>query len=45
MAHINGPWAYAEFEEAGAKYAVAPLPKLNNGIYPQTFIGVKRLLC
>jgi arabinogalactan oligomer/maltooligosaccharide transport system substrate-binding protein len=41
MAHINGPWAYAEFEEAGAKYAVAPLPKLNNGNYPQTFIGVK----
>ncbi|MBA2133473.1 extracellular solute-binding protein [Capillibacterium thermochitinicola] len=41
MAHINGPWAYAQFEEAGAKYAVAPLPKLRNGKYPQTFIGVK----
>ena len=41
MAQINGPWAYAEYEEAGLNYAVAPLPKLSNGRYPQTFIGVK----
>lgn len=41
MAQINGPWAYANYKEAGAKYAVAPLPKLSNGRYPQTFIGVK----
>jgi len=40
-AQINGPWAYANYNKAGLNYGVAPLPKLSNGRYPQTFIGVK----
>jgi arabinogalactan oligomer/maltooligosaccharide transport system substrate-binding protein len=40
-AQINGPWAYPQYEEAGVNYGIAPLPKLSNGKYPQTFIGVK----
>lgn len=38
---INGPWAFAEYKKAGVNYGIAPLPKLSNGKYPQTFIGVK----
>ncbi|AZR72215.1 hypothetical protein BBF96_01665 [Anoxybacter fermentans] len=38
---INGPWAFAEYKKAGVNYGIAPLPKLSNGEYPQTFIGVK----
>lgn len=38
---INGPWAFAEYKKAGIDYGIAPLPKLSNGQYPQTFIGVK----
>lgn len=38
---LNGPWKFAEFNEAGVNYGIAPLPKLSNGNYPTTFIGVK----
>lgn len=38
---INGPWAFAEYKKAGINYGIAPLPKLSNGQYPTTFIGVK----
>ncbi len=38
---INGPWAFAEYKKAGVNYGIAPLPKLSNGQYPTTFIGVK----
>lgn len=38
---INGPWKFAEFKEAGVNYGIAPLPRLANGNYPKTFIGVK----
>lgn len=38
---INGPWAFAEYKKAGINYGIAPLPKLSNGKYPQTFVGVK----
>lgn len=38
---INGPWAFAEYKKAGVNYGIAPLPKLSNGKYPQSFIGVK----
>lgn len=38
---INGPWAFAEYKKAGINYGIAPLPKLSNGKYPTTFIGVK----
>ncbi|HET7580328.1 MAG TPA: extracellular solute-binding protein [Bacillales bacterium] len=37
----DGPWAYESSEKAGLKFGAAPLPKLPNGKYPETFIGVK----
>ncbi len=40
-AQINGPWAYPTYQEAGVNYGIEPLPKLSNGEYPRTFIGVK----
>ncbi|PPA71072.1 extracellular solute-binding protein [Jeotgalibacillus proteolyticus] len=39
---INGPWARYDFEEAlGENLGTAPLPQLDNGEYPQTFLGTK----
>jgi len=39
---INGPWARYDFEEAlGENLGTAPLPQLDNGDYPQTFLGTK----
>ncbi|MCL4514204.1 MAG: extracellular solute-binding protein [Firmicutes bacterium] len=40
-AEINGPWAFGAYKDAGLNYGIAPLPKLENGQYPRTFIGVK----
>lgn len=38
---MNGPWAFQGMKDAGIDYGAAPLPKLPNGEYPQTFMGVK----
>ncbi|KAA0546478.1 extracellular solute-binding protein [Bacillus sp. BGMRC 2118] len=38
---MNGPWAFQSMKDAGIDYGAAPLPKLPNGEYPQTFMGVK----
>ncbi len=39
---INGPWALTEMREAlGEDLGTAPLPQLENGQYPQTFLGTK----
>lgn len=39
---INGPWALRELEEAlGDSLSTAPLPQLENGEYPKTFLGTK----
>ncbi|WP_404407936.1 extracellular solute-binding protein [Jeotgalibacillus malaysiensis] len=39
---INGPWARYDFEEAlGDDLGTAPLPELENGEYPETFLGTK----
>lgn len=38
---MDGPWSFEEMKKAGIDYGVAPLPKLPNGEYPKTFIGVK----
>lgn len=39
---INGPWAITDHrDQLGDKLAVAPLPQLEDGGYPTTFIGVK----
>ncbi|MGM7700845.1 extracellular solute-binding protein [Pseudalkalibacillus sp. Hm43] len=38
---MNGPWAFQGMRDAGIEIGVAPLPKLPNGEYPETFIGVK----
>ncbi|MCG8515433.1 MAG: extracellular solute-binding protein [Halanaerobiales bacterium] len=40
-AQINGPWAFGNYQKAGLNYGIAPFPKLDNGEYPRTFIGVK----
>ncbi|HET6871712.1 MAG TPA: extracellular solute-binding protein [Sporolactobacillaceae bacterium] len=38
---MDGPWSFDTMKKAGIDYGVAPLPKLPNGQYPKTFIGVK----
>lgn len=39
---INGPWALnAHLEALGDSLATAPLPQLDNGEYPETFLGTK----
>lgn len=38
---MDGPWAIQAIENAGIDYGVSSLPKLPNGEYPKTFIGVK----
>ncbi|WP_085524591.1 extracellular solute-binding protein [Tuberibacillus sp. Marseille-P3662] len=38
---MDGPWAFQALEDAGIEYGASPLPKLPNGEYPETFIGVK----
>lgn len=38
---MDGPWAFQILEDAGIDFGVAPLPKLPNGEYPATFMGVK----
>ncbi|MBM7578115.1 sugar ABC transporter substrate-binding protein [Jeotgalibacillus terrae] len=39
---INGPWARYDFEEAlGEDLGTAPLPMLENGEHPETFLGTK----
>jgi len=39
---INGPWAITDFKKAlGDDLAVAPLPALEDGSHPTSFIGVK----
>ncbi|HEU5139533.1 MAG TPA: extracellular solute-binding protein [Bacillales bacterium] len=37
----DGPWSYAASKDAGLEFGAAPLPKMPNGEYPKTFIGVK----
>ncbi|WP_117168127.1 extracellular solute-binding protein [Paraliobacillus sediminis] len=39
---VNGPWALTEHKEAlGDNLGTAPLPQLDNGEYPITFLGTK----
>ncbi|GGK11798.1 maltose ABC transporter substrate-binding protein [Caldalkalibacillus thermarum] len=39
---VTGPWSIAPYRQAlGDKVATAPLPQLDNGDYPKSFIGVK----
>lgn len=40
-ANMDGPWSFQILKDAGIDYGVAPLPKLPNGEYPVTFMGVK----
>jgi len=37
----DGPWAFQGLTDKGINYGVAPMPKLPNGEYPTTFMGVK----
>jgi arabinogalactan oligomer/maltooligosaccharide transport system substrate-binding protein len=38
---MDGPWAFQGLRDIGIDFGVAPMPKLPNGEYPKTFIGVK----
>jgi maltose/maltodextrin transport system substrate-binding protein len=38
---IDGPWAFEEIRRAGVSYSVSNFPRLPNGSYPRTFIGVQ----
>ncbi|MCD8501192.1 MAG: extracellular solute-binding protein [Bacillaceae bacterium] len=39
---VNGPWALNDYRDAlGDSLAVSYLPRLDNGEYPRSFIGVK----
>ncbi|ADU32032.1 extracellular solute-binding protein [Evansella cellulosilytica] len=39
---VDGPWAMRDYQEAlGENLATAPLPQLDNGEYPITFLGTK----
>lgn len=38
---MNGPWSFQGYKDAGVDIGVAPMPKLPNGEYVKTFIGVK----
>lgn len=39
---VNGPWAIADHKaQLGDNLAVAPLPTMEDGTHPQSFIGVK----
>lgn len=38
---IDGPWVIAGVKQAGIKYGVAPIPKLDNGKYPAPFVSLK----
>jgi len=40
-AMFNGDWRIKDIKESGVNYAVAPMPKLPNGKYPETFLTVK----
>lgn len=37
---INGPWALVDYKKTGIDYAVARIPKLENGKYPTPLVGV-----
>src|SRR5690625_5066504 len=38
---MDGPWAFQTLIDIDMDYGVTPLPKLPNGEYPETFMGVK----
>lgn len=38
--YISGPWDVADFNKAGVKYSIAPLPTLSNGNPATPFMGV-----
>ncbi|MEM2299935.1 MAG: maltose ABC transporter substrate-binding protein [Candidatus Hadarchaeales archaeon] len=38
---IDGPWAFEEIRRAGITYRISNFPKLPNGEYPKTFVGVQ----
>ncbi|MEW5866459.1 MAG: extracellular solute-binding protein [Bacillota bacterium] len=38
---IDGSWSLANIKQAGIKYGVAPIPRLDNGKYPAPFVSLK----
>lgn len=43
MFTVSGPWDLAGHHKAKVNFSVAPLPKLDNGQYPQSFSGIKSM--
>ncbi|MCF6094272.1 maltose ABC transporter substrate-binding protein [Microaerobacter geothermalis] len=41
MFDMNGPWALKDYRDAGVNFGVIPLPKLDNGKNPTSFMGIK----
>jgi arabinogalactan oligomer/maltooligosaccharide transport system substrate-binding protein len=41
--YVDGPWAVAGHRDAKVNFSVAPLPKLDNDKYPQSFSGIKSM--
>ncbi|RPF54295.1 sugar ABC transporter substrate-binding protein [Aquisalibacillus elongatus] len=40
-AKMDGPWSVSSMNEEGIDFGVSPMPKLQNGEYAQTFVGIK----
>lgn len=40
---INGLWSVTAYENAGIEVGVAPLPKMPNGKYPTSYLGVQAI--
>ncbi|MDD2202353.1 MAG: extracellular solute-binding protein [Firmicutes bacterium] len=38
---IDGSWALPGIKQAGIDYGIAPIPKLDNGVYPAPFVSLK----
>jgi arabinogalactan oligomer/maltooligosaccharide transport system substrate-binding protein len=40
---ISGQWSVSQYEEEGMNIGVCPLPKMDNGSYPASYLGVQTL--
>lgn len=41
MFNLDGPWAVAGHRDAGVNFGVMPFPKLDNGVVPTSFSGIR----
>lgn len=40
---LNGPWAIKDIQDAGINFGIVPFPKLEGGVDPLTFSGIRVL--